>query len=67
MRPAILIELLERAAQEPIGLRVQTNNARAMLQRLQIMQQDLKIPDIMLCTPSVEDVIFIVRKSVELD
>jgi hypothetical protein len=67
MRSTILIELLQRAAQEPIGLAVETNNARAMLQHLQIMLADLKIADLMLCTPSIENTVFIIRKSVELD
>lgn len=67
MQPSILIELLERASTEPLGLWIETTNAKALAQRLINMQREVHVPDIMICTPSIDNVIFIVRRSVELD
>jgi hypothetical protein len=67
MRQEILRELLEQAAEQPIGLCITTTNQNALLHRLQLLQRELQVPDIMLCSPSIPDTIFIVRRSVELD
>lgn len=67
MRQETLIELLQRASQEQIGLCVRTTNQNALLHRLQLVQRELRTPDIMLCTPSIDNTIFIMRRSVELD
>ena len=67
MQRPILVELLRNAAEQPLGLCVTTTNAPALLHQLHEVQRDLQVPDIMLCTPSVENTIFIFRRSVELD
>lgn len=66
MRPEILAELLERAVAEPIGLAIGTNNPKQMVQRLHEVQRKLEL-DLMICTPSLEGHVFLVRRSVELD
>lgn len=67
MRPQILIELLERASSEPIGLWIETTNPKALMQRLINLQRELEMPDLMICMPSIETAVFIVHRSVELD
>ena len=67
MKPAILIELLQRAAAEPFGLWVSTNNTRALVEQLIRLQRELQLSDLMVCTPSIENVIFVIHRSVELD
>lgn len=66
MRPDILVELLRRASAEPWGLYIGTNNPKQMAWYLHEAQRDLNA-DVMICVPSLENTVFLVRRSVELD
>lgn len=70
LSPEILSSLLERAATEPIGLAIETNNVRAFLNLLSEHRKslaDLRFNDLVLATPSIPDHIFIYRRSMSLD
>jgi hypothetical protein len=65
MKPELALELLRRAREEEIGLAVETNNVKALYNRL--WEAAKPIEDLMLCIPSTDGFVFIVKKSVELD
>ncbi len=67
MNPANIEAILLRAQEEEIGLAVKTNNT----QRLQtdfsnFTRENKQFQDLMFCLPSLPDLVFIVKKSVEL-
>lgn len=66
MRLDIFAELLKQAVEEPFGLAITTNNPKQMVLRLHEVQRQLRL-DLMICTPSLENTVFLVRRSVELD
>lgn len=68
MKPELLTSIFVRAAEEPIGLVIETNNAKVLLNKL---YEHRKIVDqwydLMIVQPSNPNEIFIVQKSMELD
>lgn len=68
MIPApIQTELLERALGEPIGLVIETNNTQQLQILLCNQHRALGLNDLVICVPGIDNTIFIVKKSVELD
>ncbi len=62
-----LSELLHRATEETLGLRIETNNVNALTQ--QIVNQFPGIREqlgIMICKPAIPNTIFIIKRSAEL-
>lgn len=62
----ILTELLDRAASETFGLRIATNNAKALQVNLCNVQRAIKRRDVIVCLPAEPDVVFLTKRSVEL-
>ena len=71
MRQDILLTLLKRAAAEPIGLVIKTNNPKALRENyLQSLRQDHPDPAVRALTfaiPSTTNTIFICQPSVDLE
>lgn len=68
MKPAILVELLERAKAEPIGLAISTTNPHALEAQLGTIRREINLQgEIMICRPSLEGHVFLVHRSLELD
>lgn len=65
MKPEQALELLDLAREQELGLVVETNNVKAMVNK--ITEAAVPYEDLMVCIPSVPDRVFIVKKSVELD
>jgi len=64
--PAILRELLTNAASEPYGLCLKVQGSvRSIIQQLHTINAEIRA-DVMICTPSLEQHIFLTRRSVEL-
>ena len=69
--PAILLELINRAAEQPIGLFIGTTNVHRLknefydaITKIGMRTTDF---DIMIVITSIENVIYLMRKSVELE
>ena len=70
MTPDILTSLLSRAAAEPIGLVIETNNPKAMSVTLQDHRKslgDMRLADLVIAVPSIPDHIYIYHRSMSLD
>lgn len=67
MRTEILLDLLSRAADEPLGLVIETNNPSRMVLILHEARRTLPDCDIQIATPSTPNTVFLVQRSVELD
>lgn len=66
LNPQMLRELFNRAREEPLGLCIELTNPTRFVQHL-ASQVSKDYPELMICTPSLENTVFIVQKSVELD
>lgn len=62
---AILHELLQRAAEERIGLYVRATDAQYLARQLYAIQDDAK-REVMICISSAPDALLLTRRSVEL-
>jgi hypothetical protein len=71
MRQDILLQLLARAAAEPLGLVIETNNPKAMrenyLQNLRKDHPDPNIRNLIFAIPSVPNTLFICQPTVDLE
>jgi hypothetical protein len=67
MNPANIEAMLLRAQEEEIGLAIKTNNTQRMQMALSdFVRGNERFSDLMFCLPSLPDLVFIVKKSVEL-
>lgn len=66
-RDELYVELLDRASDEEIGLVVETSNARRLAAKLYELVKLDRYKNLMICTPSIPDHIFITQRTVELD
>lgn len=64
-KPDLLAALWVRAAEEPFGLAIATDNV-TQLRRTLYANAGNFLQDIMLCVPSVEGWLFMVRRTVDL-
>lgn len=67
MLSTILTELMTAARQEQLGIYLEVQNPSQMIMRLQGIKRDRQMNDLMICSTPIDNVIFIVKKSVELD
>ena len=68
IHPRALAEAIKRAADERYGMVISCTNTNYVRNTLhQIMQEIELAQDLMICVPSLENTIFIVKRSVELD
>ena len=68
MRPELLIEILDKALTEELGVVVETNNPHQLTMRFHEQTKDVsKYAGLMICIGSKPDTVFISQKSVELD
>lgn len=68
MRPELLIEILDKALTEELGVVVETNNPHSLTLKFHEYTKDVsKYAGLMICIGSKPDTIFISQKSVELD
>lgn len=58
--------VFERAREEEIGLVLKTNNTKGLQIELDHWAKANGYNDLMACIPSIPDVVFLVKKSVEL-
>lgn len=65
MRLEILQALLARAAEEPFGLVLEVVNPKLAVNELSEANRDSD--EIIICTPSIPNTVFLVKRSVELD
>lgn len=64
---AILREYLTRASEEQLGLVLEVKNTHRVMLELHAARGPAVLSDLMICLPSIENTIMIVKKSVELD
>lgn len=68
MKPELLTELLDRAMIEPLGLVIETNNPGSFKTEVSNhAKTDERYRALMVCVPSIDGHVFLVKKSVELD
>jgi len=68
MRPELLIEILDKALTEELGVVVETNNSHQLTLRFHEQTKDTsKYANLQVCAGSKEGTVLIVQKSVELD
>ena len=68
MRPELLIEILDKALTEELGVVVETNNPHQLTMRFHECTKDVsKYASLIVCIGSKPDTVFISQKSVELD
>lgn len=68
MKPELLTELFVRASSEELGIVIETNNAKALQVELCNHSKAAALwPEIMVVVPSIDNAVFLVHKSVELD
>ena len=68
MRPELLIEILDKALTEELGVVVETNNVHALNYHFHdIVKANPKYANLVVCSGGKEGVTIIAQKSVELD
>ncbi len=67
MKSANIEAMLLRAQQEELGLAIRTNNTQRMqIELCNYTRENEQFQDLMFCLTSLPDLVFIVKKSVEL-
>lgn len=67
LSPTILVELLRRAVEEPIGIWIGVTNTEQVIQKLGAKRLELGLKEeLQICSPSIPNVIFLTRRSTEL-
>ena len=69
MKPELLVELLDRALGEELGLVIETNNPGTLQNELQRAKRELgdQYKQLLVCIPSIGNHVFLTKLSVELD
>jgi hypothetical protein len=68
MRPELLIEILDKALTEELGVVVETNNSHALTLKFHEQTRNVsKYDSLQICIGSKPDTVLITQKSVELD
>jgi len=68
MRPELLIEILDKALTEELGVVVETNNVHQLTLRFHEQTKNVsKYDSLQICAGSKPDTVLIAQKSVELD
>lgn len=67
MKPQLLTELLAKALHEEVGLKIQTNNPKALAIQLDNHKRWIEeFSGLIVCLPAVEGQVYITHRSVEL-
>jgi hypothetical protein len=67
MKPETMEAMLLRAQEEEIGLAIKTNNTKRFQESIcDFIRANKQFSDLMACLPSLPDLVYIVKKSVEL-